>query len=252
MRSAAESLILDLITEFRFAVERGRPREMAALMCDEEAQQFLDNVSDPDSEGYAEPPGEPTFEVSSVRVLGNLALARIIHAPDRTTTLFFRHEAGRWTVCADAVEDLSVEQLEDDVWPAPPADATTLMRTVHELRRTPIGRLTVEDVRCLLQQHEGVDILLPRAAIRLGWNPLAAGDLFPGDLLLAVLRIGPEHWARDPVSLVRIRHAVGTVRDLGDLTEHDAPHDEIWRETTEFLATLPAEQPSGATGVTGE
>ncbi|MEV6326006.1 contact-dependent growth inhibition system immunity protein [Nocardia sp. NPDC051787] len=234
-----ESLILGLINEFWVAVERGIPREIATLMCAEEAEQFLDNVSDPDCDEPVEPIGEPAFEVAGIRVFGDFALARIVRSPDNVATLFFQHEAGMWTVCADADEELSLEQLEDDVWPAMPADATRLMRTVHELRRKPIGRLTVEDVRCLLQQNEGIDVLLARALHQLEWNPLAGGDLFPGDLLVATLRVGHEHWGQDPVAVTRIRNAIDKVRDLGDLTEHGAPHEEIWNRITDFLADLP-------------
>ncbi|WP_231982957.1 contact-dependent growth inhibition system immunity protein [Nocardia sp. 852002-20019_SCH5090214] len=244
MRSSVDdaSVISELITEFWVATERGIPREMAALMCAEEAEQFLDDVSDPDYDGPpVDPIGAPAFEVSGIRVYGDVALARITHAPDNVAVLFFRHEAGRWTVCADADEDLSVDQFEDDVWPALPADATALMRTVDELRRKPIGDLTVEDMRSLLQQRVGVGVLLPRVLVRLNWDPLLAGDLFPGDLLVATLRVDREHWEQDPVALVRIRHVVDKVRDLGDLTQHGAPHEEIWRAVTDFLTELPGE-----------
>jgi hypothetical protein len=75
-----ESLILGLIGEFWVAVERGIPREIAALMCAEEAERFLDNVFDPDSDDPVEPIDAPGFEVSCVRVFGDVAFARIIHA----------------------------------------------------------------------------------------------------------------------------------------------------------------------------
>ncbi|MEU7631136.1 contact-dependent growth inhibition system immunity protein [Nocardia sp. NPDC049220] len=240
MRSSVddESLIVELINKFWVAVERAVPREIAALMCADEAEQFLDNVSDPDCDNAVKPTGEPAFEVSGIRLFGDIALARITHSPGNVAILFFRHEAGRWTVCADVDEDLSLEQLEDDEWPAMPADATGLMRTVHELRRTPIGRLTTEDVRCLLGQNVGVDVLLSRALSQLHWNPLAAGDLFPGDLLVATLRVGHEHWTKDPVAVARIRIVLDKVRDLGDLTEHGAPHEGIWDHITDFVADL--------------
>ncbi|MBF6166385.1 hypothetical protein IU486_16710 [Streptomyces gardneri] len=151
-----------------------------------------------------------------IRFFGDVAFARIMHATGDVATLFFRHETGRWTLCADADEELSLEQLDDNVWPAMPPEATRLMRTVHALWRRPIGRLTIEDVRCLLQQNEGVDVLLPRALIQLQWNPLAEGDLFPGDLLVATLRVGHEHWTQDPVAVTRIRIIIDKLNDLGD------------------------------------
>lgn len=241
-RTDDEASIRALVGEFRVAVERGIPREAAALMCAEEAEQFLDDVADPDYDGPpVETIGEPSFELSGIRIFGGVALARITHAPDDFATLFFRHEAGRWTMCADAADDLSLDQLENaEVRPLPEA-ATRLMRTVHHLRGRPIGGLTVEDHRCLLLQREGVEFLLPRAVDRLHWDPLVAGDLYPGDLLAAALRVGPEHWARDPVARTRMRHIIDKVRDLGDPAAYGAPHQELRPYITDFLAHLPDE-----------
>jgi hypothetical protein len=53
-------------------------------------------------------------------------------------------------------ESLSLEQIEDNAWGDPPADATRPVRTVYQLRRKPIGTMQVEDLRLLLLQQEGV------------------------------------------------------------------------------------------------
>jgi hypothetical protein len=198
----------------------------------------LDNVYDPDRNDPVEPVDEPTIDVLSVRVFGDIALTRFTRS-SAVGTLYFRREDGRWTVCADAEDDLSVEQLEDNVWPPAAADATPLVRRVHELRREPIGDLSIEGLRVLLEQNVGLDILLPRAAVRLQWEPLLQGDLFPGDLLAAALRVDHAQWVKDPVSLTRMRIVIDKVRDMGDLAEHDAPHGDIWNLISEFLAVHP-------------
>ncbi|MFD6937773.1 contact-dependent growth inhibition system immunity protein, partial [Streptomyces goshikiensis] len=41
--------------------------------------------------------------------------------------------------------DRSLEELERDRWSAPSGAETRLMATVRELRRKPIGELTIED-----------------------------------------------------------------------------------------------------------
>lgn len=51
---------------------------------------------------------------------------------------------------------LSLEQIEQDAWGDPPADASRLVRTAHELRRRPVALLTVEDLRLLIAQKIGV------------------------------------------------------------------------------------------------
>ncbi|HEY3482955.1 MAG TPA: hypothetical protein VGL02_29085 [Streptomyces sp.] len=53
----------------------------------------------------------------------------------------------------------SLEQLENQSWEAPPAGATRLVETVHRLRR----------------------------------KPIAEGDYYPGDLLVAVLKVPRDH-----------------------------------------------------------
>ncbi|MEU6238851.1 contact-dependent growth inhibition system immunity protein, partial [Kitasatospora sp. NPDC047058] len=94
--------------------------------------------------------------------------------------------------------DRSLEELERDVWPAPSADASRLVTTVHALRRRPIGRLTVEDMRLLIGQDVGLAHLLPLALEVLRDDPMAEGDLYAGDLLSAVLTRSPAVWNEWP------------------------------------------------------
>ncbi|MFE4801034.1 contact-dependent growth inhibition system immunity protein [Streptomyces sp. NPDC056708] len=93
--------------------------------------------------------------------------------------------------------DRSLEGLEDDRWPAPSGDATRLVATAHALRRKPIGELTVEDMRLLIRQNEGLPYLLPLALEVLRLDPMAEGHMYEGDLLSAVLtRSPPGHRGR--------------------------------------------------------
>nr|WP_203592467.1 MULTISPECIES: contact-dependent growth inhibition system immunity protein [unclassified Streptomyces] len=52
--------------------------------------------------------------------------------------------------------DRSLEELEGDPGVTPLDSARRLVATVHELRRKPIGGLTVEDLRLLIRQNEGL------------------------------------------------------------------------------------------------
>ncbi|SDM56814.1 contact-dependent growth inhibition system immunity protein [Allokutzneria albata] len=223
--SEDDPLIRELFGAFLVAVRRQVPRELAALMCEDEAQSFLDTVANPDDDVPAEPVEEPIVRVVGVRVFGDVALARFTQEDDEIRTLHFRRENGRWTVCADAEDDMSLDQLEDD---APSAG--------HPLRRTPVGRLGAEDLRVLLERGEGLDILLPRVVFRLRWEPLLRGAAFPGDVLLTVLGVDSERWVKDPVALVQMNSVVEAVHRLGNLADHGAPHDVIRGAITEFLA----------------
>ncbi|WP_370938479.1 contact-dependent growth inhibition system immunity protein [Amycolatopsis sp. cg13] len=105
----------------------------------------------------------------------------------------------------------SLEQIENSDWGDPPADATRLIETVHRLRRKPIGLLTAEDLRLLLGQNVGAPIFVPRALAMLEEDPLREGDLYPGDLLAATMRIPSTHWHARPDHLERLKRVIAAV-----------------------------------------
>jgi hypothetical protein len=106
---------------------------------------------------------------------------------------------------ASAPADLSLEQIEGDPWGDAEPGATRLIAAVHALRRVPVAALTVEDLRLLIGQRTGLDVLLPLALGYLDGDPLVEGDLYPGDLLSAVLQVPAEFWADHPAQLSRMR-----------------------------------------------
>ncbi|MCX4682999.1 contact-dependent growth inhibition system immunity protein [Kitasatospora purpeofusca] len=110
--------------------------------------------------------------------------------------------------------DRSLEELEHDCWPAPSGDETRLVATVLELRRKPVGDLTVEDLRLLIGQSVGLVHLLPLAVDILRGDPLAEGDMYEGDLLAAVLSRGAEVWHRIPGLGEEVRSIVLELTDV--------------------------------------
>ena len=94
-----------------------------------------------------------------------------------------------------------------------PDDATHLVATVHRLRRKPIGALTAEDLRVLVNQKEGVDVLVPRALDGLVQEPLLEGDFFPGDVLTAVLRVPASYWSAHPELLAKLDRVITSIED---------------------------------------
>jgi hypothetical protein len=108
-------------------------------------------------------------------------------------------------------DDLSLEQIENDNWGYPPADATKLIASVHGLRRKPVGSLDAEDLRVLVAQRVGLDVLVPRALTLLERDPLVEGDFYPGDVLVAVLRVPASYWSANQEQLARARRVVESV-----------------------------------------
>jgi hypothetical protein len=117
------------------------------------------------------------------------------------------------TMPAAADRRRSLEELEGDKWGDPPAGSTRLVAAVHRLRQKPIGELTIEDLRVLIRQHVSPDKLVPLAIDRLHQDPLAAGDLYEGDLLSAVLAVDSGFWTRHSTLAEDVRMIIGSFVD---------------------------------------
>jgi hypothetical protein len=130
--------------------------------------------------------------------------------------------------------DLSLEQIENDRWGDAPPGATRLVASVHALRRVPIGALNVEDLRLLIGQHTGLQVLLPQALALLERDPLVEGDLYPGDLLSAALHVPAPYWEAHKAERVRMRSVAEQA--VAALTEPADPVDaELLARTRAFV-----------------
>ena len=125
----------------------------------------------------------------------------------------------------------TLEELERDIWPDP-AFASATVRRCHEVRRKPLALLTVEDLRLMIGQGIGLRWLLPRALGRLDENPLAEGDFFPGDLLVAVLRAVTAAGAGDRATQARL----GAICRDALARAEPTPTADLRREIDAFLA----------------
>lgn len=129
----------------------------------------------------------------------------------------------------------TLAQLENDDWGDPPLDATFLVFTAHRLRRVPVDELTTGDLRMLLGQEIGVEVLMPRALRALGAEPLLEGTFYPGDLLAAVLRQPRSYWRAHPAEWAEVARIVA---------ELDPDRTEIAAEIAAFQATI-GQRPGG-------
>jgi CDI immunity proteins len=116
-----------------------------------------------------------------------------------------------------ALNGLSLQEIEGDDWGDPPADATRLIRTAYQLRRTPLDELDAEDLRLLIAQKIGLDVLVPRTLTLLEQDPLLEGDFYPGDVLAAVLKVPPSYWSANPAQLTRIERVIASLDNNTDL-----------------------------------
>lgn len=91
------------------------------------------------------------------------------------------------------LKELSIQEIENDYW-KDIEYPTALIRKCYELRKKTIGQLDVNDLRVLISQSIGLNIVIPIALETLNDQILSEGDYYPGDLLHSVLGVPKEFW----------------------------------------------------------
>src|SRR6478736_6006963 len=71
-------------------------------------------------------------------------------------------------------ECLTLEQIDGRDWGNPDAGETGMVARCRRLRRTPLKDLSVSDLRLLIGQQIGLNVLVPRALLRLPSPPKQA------------------------------------------------------------------------------
>ncbi|MFE5373280.1 contact-dependent growth inhibition system immunity protein [Streptomyces mirabilis] len=105
----------------------------------------------------------------------------------------------------------TLDELDPPRWVPPAADATHLVRTVHELRRVPLGELSAADLRTLLSQQVALPYVLPLAVRLLLEEPLLDACFYEGDLLLAAVNAPASARALLPEPGARLRAVITTL-----------------------------------------
>ena len=126
----------------------------------------------------------------------------------------------------------SLAELTGVDWGVAPADAGTLVRERHEIRRTSIQNLPHAAIVRFLDMGSDVDILVPVALERLHRDPEAVG------LLCAVLRADLYDWRGHLDDVATLRERVGmAINQIGQITDdlnrlqYEAA---VWRFYAEF------------------
>ncbi|MFD7965816.1 contact-dependent growth inhibition system immunity protein [Streptomyces zaomyceticus] len=104
--------------------------------------------------------------------------------------------------------DRTLDELDPPHWAAPAADATGLVRKVHELRRVPLGALEPADLRTLISQQVALLYVLPLAVRLLLEEPLLDAYFYEGDLMLATVNAPASAWTLFPDLGTRLRAAI--------------------------------------------
>lgn len=141
-------------------------------------------------------------------------------------------------VLPESDQGRTLEQLEGSTWGEPnyPSHVVT---ECHRLRKIPVQDLTIEDLRLLIGQQKGLPWLVPLALAQLTTNPLAEGNYYAGDLLVAVLQIKAEYWHENPPARQYVEFVTRFALRL--LKEHEDA--TVTRLVSEAWQRLNAERP---------
>ena len=128
----------------------------------------------------------------------------------------------------NAPRDKTLNQLEGTA-PAAPSLRSHVATEVHRLRDVPLLQLTVEDLRLLIGQEIGLDHVVPIAVECVQQQPLASGDFYRGDLLVALLRLPAAFWQERRDWRRRVEQVARTVLEQFSTMAH--------RKQQKFAAT---------------
>jgi hypothetical protein len=110
-------------------------------------------------------------------------------------------------------KDLTLEQLENDVW-TETAFPSKIVESCYSYRKIPLLSLTVEPFRLLISQRIGLMYLVPLALDVLSSNILAEGDLYEGDLFTSVAGLPLTFWQEHPELFLRFNQLKAENEDI--------------------------------------
>ena len=120
----------------------------------------------------------------------------------------------------------TLEELENDVWDEPNEFPTELIERCYKYRKIKISELTVGQLKTLISQKIGIKYLTEMTLELLEKN-IIIGDLFEGDLLLAVSKIPAEYWTQNRNELKKIKILIESNVELIRSELGDEDYEEI-------------------------
>jgi hypothetical protein len=100
---------------------------------------------------------------------------------------------------------------------------------IKKLRTRAVGKLSIEELRFLIDHDEAIQVLVPVALSVLQQNALAEGEKYPGDLLAAVCTVGADYWRAVPPNLEILGDVLNTLEKRVDDLEGGV---RTWNEAT--------------------
>jgi hypothetical protein len=121
----------------------------------------------------------------------------------------------------------SLENLEKTYAEFPNDFNSRLVNRVFQLRKIPLERFTIEDIRLMVGQDQGLKYLVQLAIDELKIDLFAEGDFYPGDLLKNTLTIDSKFWIENKELWVEIDNLINDKIDL--INENDISVESFYK-----------------------
>lgn len=113
----------------------------------------------------------------------------------------------------------SLKNLEHRDMGEPSTEYPSLVNKVLKLRKIPLNQFSVEDLRLMIGQNEGLPYLIQLSLDVLKEDLFAEGDFYPSDLLQNILKVPALFWTEDKELWQDIH---GLIKDrMEEILEHD-------------------------------
>jgi hypothetical protein len=90
-----------------------------------------------------------------------------------------------------------------------------LVLTCYKLWYTPLKQFNTENLKIMIGQSISLRFLVPLALERLHRHPLAGGDFYEGDLLVALLRSEPDFGVQNPSYFKEVHQIIRKILLMG-------------------------------------
>ena len=122
--------------------------------------------------------------------------------------------------------DLALDDVEGPGW-ADPDYPSPMVQRIRALGRVPLREFTADDFRLIITQQRALGTLIPLALDLLQEQPLLEATYYPGDLLMAVAKVGDTFWRAHPDFRDRAKRILaGAIAQLDTLDEDDREESE--------------------------
>lgn len=125
----------------------------------------------------------------------------------------------------------SIEEIENDFWGNVPDNATSIVRSTYELRKKMLSMLDLDDMRLLIGQSIGLEVLIPHSLDFIADNPFVEALYFEGDLFKNIVFTDRTYWEKNPEIKLRLLNLFDKHKNqFDDIDMEDDLKDQVLKK----------------------